>query len=119
MTDLRIYDILNIVEKEQKGLIVKTLIKKLSINKMARVDSSVISYMQYNKLNKKLIICFNSGAVYLYSRVSNKFAGYLFGAHENGFSVGHVFNAIIKDNADIPYRMLGKAQLEFDLTNIQ
>lgn len=97
----------------------KTLIKKLSINKMARVDSSVISYMQYNKLNKKLIICFNSGTVYLYSRVSNKFAGYLFGAHENGFSVGHVFNAIIKDNADIPYRMLGKAQLEFDLTNIR
>ena len=79
----------------------KTLIKKLSINRMARVDSSVISYMQYNKLNKKLIICFNSGTVYLYSRVSNKFAGYLFGAHENGFSIGHVFNAIIKDNQDV------------------
>ena len=97
----------------------KTLLKKISIYKMARVDSSVISYMQYNKLNKKLIICFNSGMVYIYSRVSNKFAGYLFGAHENGFSVGHVFNAIIKDNADIPYRVLGKAQLEFSLDNIQ
>tara|TARA_Y100000996_G_scaffold401737_1_gene372970 strand:+ start:847 stop:1149 length:303 start_codon:yes stop_codon:yes gene_type:complete len=98
---------------------VKTLLKKLSIYKIARTESSVIAYLQYNKLNKKLIICFNSGSVYIYSRVPRVYATYLFGADTNGFSVGQVFNAIIKDNADIPFRMLGQAQMEFSLDNIR
>ena len=100
--------------KKNKGVIVKTL----QIIKSARVDSSVIAFLKYNKINKKLTICFNSGAVYIYSNCPRNYARFLFGAHENGFSVGHVFNALIKDNDNIPYRTLGKAQMEFSLDNI-
>ena len=100
--------------RKNKGVIVKTL----QIIKSARVDSSVIAFLKYNKINKKLTICFNSGAVYIYSNCPRNYARFLFGAHENGFSVGHVFNALIKDNDNIPYRTLGRAQMEFSLDNI-
>lgn len=100
--------------KKNKGVIVKTL----QIIKSARVDSSVIAFLKYNKINKKLTICFNSGAVYIYSNCPRNYARFLFGAHENGFSVGHVFNALIKDNDNIPYRTLGTAHMEFSLDNI-
>ena len=86
-----------------------------TINKVARTNSSMIAFIKYNKITKRLVVCFSQGAMYSYTNVPRQYANMLFMVNKNGLSVGEVFIALIKDNKDIPYMALGQAELEYKI----
>ena len=85
----------------------KDKMKKIKISRFEFVNSSMLEVIKYNKVTKNLLVCFTGGAVYLYRNVPRNYGAVLFSAHDNGLSVGKVFNALIKDNS-VEIRGLGR-----------
>lgn len=81
----------------------------LKITRDEAIDSSMLSQLKYNKITKKLTATFTSGAVYDYFKVNRKEARLLFSANENGYSVGTLFDVLIKKDSNIEYRLVAKA----------
>ena len=97
----------------------KDKMKKIKLSRFEFVNSSMLEVIKYNKLTKNLLVCFTGGAVYLYRNVPRNFGAVLFSAHDNGLSVGKVFNALIKDNPNIPFSKNGIAEMEYNINKIK
>tara|TARA_B100001778_G_C18471643_1_gene576067 strand:- start:80 stop:385 length:306 start_codon:yes stop_codon:yes gene_type:complete len=97
----------------------KDKMKKIKISRFEFVNSSMLEVIKYNKVTKNLLVCFTGGAVYLYRNVPRNFGAVLFSAHDNGLSVGKVFNALIKDNPNIPFSKNGIAEMEYNINKIK
>ena len=97
----------------------KDKMKKIKISRFEFVNSSMLEVIKYNKETKNLLVCFTGGAVYLYRNVPRNFGAVLFSAHDNGLSVGKVFNALIKDNPNIPFSKNGIAEMEYNINKIK
>tara|TARA_B100001248_G_C27387406_1_gene460423 strand:- start:1020 stop:1334 length:315 start_codon:yes stop_codon:yes gene_type:complete len=101
----------------KKG-IMKNIIRKIKVSRLDFVNSSMLEVIKYNKVSKNLLVCFTGGAVYLYRDVPRNYGAVLFSAHDNGLSVGKVFNALIKDNPNIPFSKNGVAEMEYNIDKI-
>ena len=97
----------------------KDKMKKIKISRFEFVNSSMLEVIKYNKVTKNLLVCFTGGAVYLYRNVPRNYGAVLFSAHDNGLSVGKVFNALIKDNPNIPFSKNGIAEMEYNINKIK
>ena len=102
----------------KKG-IMKNIIRKIKVSRLDFVNSSMLEVIKYNKVTKNLLVCFTGGAVYLYRNVPRNYGAVLFSAHDNGLSVGKVFNALIKDNPNIPFSKNGIAEMEYNINKIK
>ena len=96
----------------------KNIINKIKISRMDFVESSMLEVIKYNKVTKNLLVCFTGGAVNLYKEVPRNYGAVLFSAHDNGLSVGKVFNALIKDNPSIPFSKNGVAEMEYNIKKV-
>ena len=96
----------------------KNIIRKIKVSRLDFVNSSMLEVIKYNKVSKNLLVCFTGGAVYVYRDVPRNYGAVLFSAHDNGLSVGKVFNALIKDNPSIPFSKNGVAEMEYNIDKI-
>jgi hypothetical protein len=78
------------------------------ITKVIKTDSSMLDELAFNRITKKLTATFKGGAKYAYKGVSRSDWRLLLSTHNNGASVGKIFDVLIKKDASISYTRLGE-----------